>query len=76
MIAQSDKEKMTKAERLESIEVISSSPEDDHEPPEWHKEVLKERMRRLDSGEEKVLTLEEAWQQLEDHKREFRSRKP
>jgi hypothetical protein len=69
MIAQADILKMTKAERLEAINMIWDTLDDDIEPPAWHKEVLDERMRKIEAGEETFYTLEEAWAKLEERKR-------
>ena len=57
-----DIKKMTVEERLRSIEMlkISLSPTDDEDDtPEWHKEILAERMARINAGEEKFYTLAE-----------------
>lgn len=58
-----------------NVGVGSGLPETD-DTPDWVRAELEERMRRLDSGEEKVLTLQEAWEQLEAFKRDVRNRKP
>lgn len=68
MIAEADILKMTKAERLEAINMIWDTLDDDIEPPAWHKEVLEERMRKIEAGEETFYTLEEAWVKLEEMK--------
>lgn len=68
MIAEADILKMTKAERLEAINMIWDTLDDDIEPPAWHKEVLEERMRKIEAGEETFYTLEEAWAKLEEMK--------
>ena len=55
---------------------LRASSEGPDDTPAWVRTELEERMRRLDSGEEKVLSLEEAWKQLEAYKSDFRNRKP
>ena len=72
MIAEADILKMTKEERVDAINMLWNSlqedSEDDLESPEWHAEVLAERTRRMDAGEETFYTLEEAWRKLEEFK--------
>jgi putative addiction module component (TIGR02574 family) len=65
MIAEADIEKMTKAERLEAINMLWDSLDDDIEPPAWHKEVLEERMREIEEGKATFLTLEEMSRRLD-----------
>jgi putative addiction module component (TIGR02574 family) len=59
MIAEADILKMTKAERLEAINMIWDTLDDDIEPPAWHKEVLEERMREIEAGKATYYTLDE-----------------
>ena len=42
---------------------------------EWIRELLEERVRRIDAGEEKSYTVEETIQWLEEYKREHRRKK-
>lgn len=52
---------MTTAQKLEAMEQLWASLQlqPDHEMPEWHREVLAERQRRIDSGEATFSTLDE-----------------
>lgn len=69
MIAETEILKMSVRERLDTIELIwSTLREQDIESPDWHADVLAERRRRLDSGEEVSYSLEEAWVKLEEIK--------
>ena len=55
-------EKMTSAERLETMERLWDAISHDinsPESPSWHEEVLKQRREKIDSGEAKFYTLEE-----------------
>lgn len=56
-------EKMTTAERLKAMESLwDALCHDDKEPesPDWHGAVLDERRKKIESGEAKFLTIEEA----------------
>ena len=72
MIAVEDIRKMTLAERIEAINLIWSTldefPDEEIESPAWHADVLAERTRRMEAGEETFYTLDEAWQKLEEFK--------
>jgi hypothetical protein len=60
MIAEADIVKMTKAERVDAINLIwASLDRDDLEPPDWHKDVLAERMREIESGTATFISVEE-----------------
>lgn len=59
MIAEADIRKMTPKERLETINMIWDTLDDDMEPPAWHKEVLEERVREIDAGKATFLTMDE-----------------
>lgn len=59
MIAQADIQNMTTAEKLETISRIWDSMEEATEPSDWQKEIIEERLRRLDAGEVRKYTLEE-----------------
>jgi len=65
MIAEADILKMTKAERLEAINMIWDTLDDDIEPPAWHKEVLEERMREIEAGKATYYTLDEMTARLD-----------
>ena len=58
-------EKMSISERLETIELLQESlhkvAAEKLPVPDWHADVLDERMRRIESGEAKFITLDE-WQ--------------
>ena len=76
MIAEADIQKMTKDERLETIHMLWASmrsrPEDEPESPDWHGEVLAERTRRIEDGEETFLTIAEAKAQVAEFKARHR----
>ena len=53
---------MSKIERLQAMETLWDSfcdEADELESPEWHKDVLAERKAMIDSGEAKLISLEE-----------------
>jgi len=61
-------ESLSVAERLELVERIWSSLQSDPDcvpSPEWHGELLKERKRRLESGEATLSPLSDVKQRLE-----------
>lgn len=63
-------EKMTLEEKLRTMEALwadLSRKEQDIQSPPWHEQLLKERDKRVQSGQEKF----ESW---EDAKRELRDR--
>lgn len=54
---------MSHAERVETMELLwdaISRNEEECKSPDWHKDVLSERRRRLENGEAQFYTLEEA----------------
>ncbi len=57
---------MTTAEKLDAMEQLwlSLQAQPDRDPPEWHREVLAERQRRIDRGETTFSTLEEVRERL------------
>ena len=60
-------EKMDTAERLRTMEALWDAL--CHEPiepksPDWHGDVLKERRKKIDSGESRFISVEEARQRL------------
>lgn len=62
MIAASEIERMTGAEKLGVMELLwrSLAAQPEKVPsPEWHRKVLEERLLEMDSGSAKFLTLEE-----------------
>lgn len=59
MIAEAEIQNMSTAEKLETIRRIWDSLEEDIEPPAWQREIIEERLRRLDAGEVRKHTLEE-----------------
>ena len=61
MLAVEDVKKMSFEERLRSIELLKTSllPDEEFETPAWHEEVLAERRKRIEAGEEKFYTLAE-----------------
>ena len=53
--------KLTVAERLQAMELLwDSLGNADYESPAWHEDVLKERERRVASGEAHFMSLEES----------------
>ena len=62
MINLSDIQKMSVAERLQTMEALWESLQSDEsgvESPEWHGEILRERKRKIENGETEFITLEE-----------------
>lgn len=59
---------MTTEEKLRTMELIWDDlcRTADFSSPEWHKDILQEREKRLKTGEEEILDWEEAKQQLRD----------
>ena len=62
MLAATAIQDMTLAERLEAIELLwnslASSPEQVPSPA-WHERVLEERLKKVEAGDGKFLTLQE-----------------
>ncbi len=58
---------MTTAEKLAAMEQLWTSlqVQPDHTPPEWHREVLTERQRRIESGEATFSNLDEVRERIE-----------
>lgn len=52
---------MTTAEKLDAMEQLWSSlqTQKDVPPLEWHRQILEERQKRIDSGDSKFSTLDE-----------------
>ncbi len=53
--------KMSRAERLATMEALWDSlveEEGEIESPEWHREVLEERKRKIESGKAEFISLE------------------
>ena len=53
--------KMSKIERLQAMEVLWDSligEEAEIESPEWHRDILEERKRKIESGEAEFISLE------------------
>jgi len=62
MIAASEIERMTGAEKLQTMELLwrsLASQPDKVQSPEWHRTVLEERLVEMDSGQAKFLTIDE-----------------
>ena len=54
---------LTAAEKVQAMELLwdaMSAADADYESPQWHAEVLKERERRVASGETSFMTIEES----------------
>jgi len=71
MIAAAEIEKMTLEQKLEVMELlwksISEKPEE-VPTPAWHEEIAAERLSRIDKGEGKFLSIDEARQMLRKQK--------
>jgi len=60
MIKEAEIERMSKAERLQAMELLWDSISSDTESvdsPSWHGDVLAERLARVEAGKGKFLTL-------------------
>lgn len=67
MITIADIESMSKAERLMAMDMIWSSLSDHDKEvasPAWHGEVIASRMKKIESGQAKFLTLDELKERL------------
>ena len=61
-------QKMSTSERLRAMEALwDALCHDSEEPqsPDWHRDVLSERKKRIESGEAKFLSIEEARERLQ-----------
>ena len=62
MLAESEIKGMSMTERLQAMELIwrsFSGSEDEVPSPDWHGEVLSERLAKVEAGEGKFLTIPE-----------------
>jgi len=62
MLTVQEVSKMSTPEKLEALDLIMNSFGNDESKmpsPDWHEDVLSERMRKIDSGEAKWLSLDE-----------------
>jgi hypothetical protein len=62
MFAESEIKSMSLTERLQAMELIwrsFSGSEDEVPSPDWHGEVLSERLAKVEAGEGKFLTIPE-----------------
>jgi hypothetical protein len=62
MLAESQIQSMSTTERLQAMELLWSSfstSEDKLPSPDWHGEVLSERLAKVEAGEGKFLTIPE-----------------
>ena len=53
--------KMSRIERLQAMESLWDSlmdEESEMESPEWHRDILKERKRKIETGEAEFISLE------------------
>lgn len=60
MLAESDIKAMSPVERLQAMELLwrsFSSPSKEMQSPEWHGEVLSERLAKVNAGKGTFLTL-------------------
>jgi hypothetical protein len=71
MIGAAEIEKMTLEEKLEAMELlwksISEKP-NEVASPSWHEEIVAARLAKIDKGEAKFLSIEEARQKLRKSK--------
>lgn len=54
--------KMSRIERLQAMEALWDSlidEESEIESPEWHREILEERKRKIETGKAEFISLEE-----------------
>ncbi len=61
-------EKMTQPERLRAMEALWDAlchEKSEPESPDWHEGILAERRRKIESGEARFITLEEAKRRIE-----------
>jgi putative addiction module component (TIGR02574 family) len=68
MLSQADIKQMTIPERMEAIDSLWVSIVEaggEVSSPEWHKEILQERMARVKAGKAKFYTIDEARQKLQ-----------
>jgi len=57
----SEIKKMSRVERLRTMEALWNSlveEESEIESPEWHRDILEERKRRIESGKAEFISLE------------------
>ncbi|NBS52646.1 MAG: acyl-protein synthetase [Spartobacteria bacterium] len=69
MIAQSEIRQMPFPEKLALLEALwieLSSEPDQIDIPQWHKDILDERMREAESGSVEIIDWEVAKQQIKD----------
>jgi hypothetical protein len=62
MLAESEIQSMSTTERLQAMELLwrsFSASEDKLPSPDWHGEVLSERLAKVEAGEGKFLTIPE-----------------
>jgi hypothetical protein len=62
MLAESEIKSMSTTERLQAMELLwrsFSGLEDEFPSPDWHGEVLSERLAKVEAGEGKFLTIPE-----------------
>jgi putative addiction module component (TIGR02574 family) len=67
MIQADEIEKMTQVERLQTMELLWASlarAPDAVPSPDWHREILAERMAKIESGEAAFLTIPELKERL------------
>ena len=59
---------MSVSEKMQTMELLWSSlaASAGFEPPAWHADVLAERRRRVENGEETFMTLEESKRRLRE----------
>ena len=57
---------MTTAEKLAAMEQLWASlqVQEDFSPPQWHRQILEERQKRIDRGEVSFSTLEKVRERL------------
>ncbi len=68
MIAVQEIRELPFREKLALLETVwseVSAEPDKIEVPQWHRELLDERERALDSGSERVFEWDEAWSRIE-----------
>ena len=69
MLSAEEVSQMSTPEKLEVLDLIMNSFGNDGSEmpsPDWHEEVLSERMRKIDSGEAKWLSFDEVKRELSE----------
>jgi len=69
MLTAKDVSQMSTPEKLEALDLIMNSfgnNQSEMPSPDWHQDVLSERMQKIESGEAKWLSFDEVKKELSD----------